>query len=145
MSRRKIDTLLDRFSASVPNTGMDLQLSLHSSGNITPRELAGLTAELRDVLSRERSVAAVALVHEAAPDGAKGIAETLGALLVSLAPGALRGALDIVKAVLSRAPGPPVQVEIAAGSVKLSFDPRRITAAEMADLVTKVGAVAASR
>jgi hypothetical protein len=123
---------------------MDLHLSLHPSGSTTPRELAGLTAELQDALSRQRSVAAVAPVRETAPDGAKGIAETLGALLVSLAPDALRGALDIVKAVLARAPGPPVQVEIAAGTVKLSFDPRRITPAEMADLVAKVAAVAAS-
>jgi hypothetical protein len=37
-----------------------------------------------------------------------------------------------------RAPETPVTVEIAAGSTKLTFDPRRVTPAQMAELVERV-------
>ena len=117
---------------------MELQIALKPAGTTTQRELAELSAEVQDALRRHREVERVASQREAAPEGAKGIAEALGAFLVGLPPGAVSGVFDLLKGVLVRAPETPVTVEIAAGSTKLTFDPRRVTPAQMAELVERV-------
>jgi len=117
---------------------MELQIALKPAGTTTQRELAELSAEVQDALRRHREVEQVASQRETAPEGAKGIAETLGAFLVGLPPGAVSGVFDLLKGVLVRAPETPVTVEIAAGSTKLTFDPRRVTPAQMAELVERV-------
>jgi hypothetical protein len=55
-----------------------------------------------------------------------------------LPPGAVSGVFDLLKGVLVRAPETPVTVEISSGSTKLIFDPRRVTPAQMAELVERV-------
>jgi uncharacterized protein YqgV (UPF0045/DUF77 family) len=117
---------------------MELQIALKPAGTTTQRELAELSAEVQDALRRHREVEQVASQRETAPEGAKGIAEALGAFLVGLPPGAVSGVFDLLKGVLVRAPETPVTVEIAAGSTKLTFDPRRVTPAQMAELVERV-------
>src|SRR5258706_435525 len=87
--------------------------------------------ERLDALRRHREVEQVAAQRETAPEGAKGIAEALGAFLVGLPPGAISGVFDLLKGVLVRAPETPVTVEISSGSTKLTFDPRRVTPAQM--------------
>ena len=117
---------------------MELQIALKPAGTTTQRELAELSAEVQDALRRHREVEQVASQRETAPEGAKGIAEALGAFLVGLPPGAVSGVFDLLKGVLVRAPETPVTVEIAAGSTKLTFDPRRVTPAQRAELVERV-------
>jgi hypothetical protein len=117
---------------------MELQIALKPAGTTTQRELAELSTEVQEALRRHREVERVAPQREAAPEGAKGIAEALGAFLVGLPPGAISGAFDLLKGVLVRAPETPVTVEISSGSTKLIFDPRRITPAQMAELVERV-------
>ena len=117
---------------------MELQIALKPAGTTTQRELAGLSTEVQDALRRHREVEQVAAQRETAPEGAKGIAEALGAFLVGLPPGAVSGVFELLKGVLVRAPETPVTVEIASGSTKLTFDPRRVTPAQMAELVERV-------
>ena len=117
---------------------MELQIALKPVGTTTQRELAELSTEVQETLRRHREVERVAAQREAAPEGAKGIAEALGAFLVGLPPAAISGVFDLLKGVLVRAPETPVTVEIAAGSTKLTFDPRRVTPAQMAELVERV-------
>ena len=117
---------------------MELRIALKPAGTTTPRELAELSTEVQEALRRHREIEQVASQREAAPEGAKGIAEALGAFLVGLPPGAISGVFDLLKGVLVRAPETPVTVEISSGSTKLIFDPRRITPAQMAELVERV-------
>ena len=77
-------------------------------------------------------------VGVAAPEGAKGIAELIGAFLVAVPPDAVKGMFDVLKGLLTRAPETPVTVEVSAGSAKVSFDPRRISAAEIGALVAQL-------
>ncbi|HSU04550.1 MAG TPA: hypothetical protein VLI93_03170 [Acetobacteraceae bacterium] len=44
----------------------------------------------------------------------------------------------MLKGLLTRAPDTPVTVEVSAGSAKVSFDPRRISAAEIGALVAQL-------
>ena len=117
---------------------MELQIALKPAGTTTQRELAGLSAEVQDALRRHREVERVASQREAAPEGAKGIAEALGAFLVGLPPGAVSGVFDLLKGVLVRAPETPVTIEISSGKTILTFDPRRVTPVQMAELVERV-------
>src|SRR5258705_13285325 len=117
---------------------MELQIALKPAGTTTQRELAALSTEVQDALRRHREVERVASQRETAPEGAKGIAEALGAFLVGLPPGAVSGVFDLLKGVLVRAPETPVTVEISSGSTKLAFDPRRVTPAQMAELVERM-------
>jgi hypothetical protein len=117
---------------------MELQIALKPAGTTTQRELAGLSAEVQDALRRHREVERVASQREAAPEGAKGIAEALGAFLVGLPPVAISGVFDLLKGVLVRAPETPVTVEISSGSTKITFDPRRVTPEQMAELVERM-------
>jgi hypothetical protein len=117
---------------------MELQIALKPAGTTTQRELAGLSTEVQDALRRHREVERVASQRETAPEGAKGIAEALGAFLVGLPPGAVSGVFDLLKGVLVRAPETPVTVEVSSGSTKLTFDPRRVTPEQMAELVERM-------
>jgi uncharacterized protein YqgV (UPF0045/DUF77 family) len=117
---------------------MELQIALKPAGTTTQRELAELSTEVQNALRRHREVEQVAPQRETAPEGAKGIAEALGAFLVGLPPGAVSGVFDLLKGVLVRAPETPVTVEISSGSTKLTFDPRRVTPAQMAELVERM-------
>jgi hypothetical protein len=123
---------------------MELEIALRPAGTTTVREVAELSAEVQDTLRRHREVERVASRPETAPEGAKGVAEAIGAFLVGIPPAAITGVFDLLKGLLVRAPETPVTVEVSSGSVKLSFDPRRVTAAEMAKLVAKLRPAGAS-
>ena len=117
---------------------MELQIALKPAGTTTQRELAELSSEVQDALRRHREVERVASQREVAPEGAKGIAEAIGTFLVGLPPGAISGVFDLLKGVLVRAPETPVTVEIGSGTAKVIFDPRRVTPAQMAELVERM-------
>jgi hypothetical protein len=117
---------------------MELKIALKPAGTTTPREVAALSADVQETLLRHRQVERVAPLREAAPDGAKGIAEAIGAFLVALPPAAITGVFDVLKGLLVRSPSTPVTVEITVDTIKLSFDPRSATPAEMGELVAKL-------
>src|SRR5262249_10305271 len=114
---------------------MDLSVNIVGSGGASQREIAELTEELREAVGRVRAVQDVKPVESAAPGGAKGIGQMLGAFLVSLPSAALPAILDVIKAIVSRPSQPPVQIELAAGSSKVSFDPRQIKPTELIALI----------
>ena len=70
---------------------MDITVTLSPAGNTTRRELAALASESAQALRGLRDVAGVAPVRGVAPDGAKGMAEELGAFVLSLQPAAITG------------------------------------------------------
>ena len=114
---------------------MDVAVNILGSGGTSQREVAELTEELREAVGRVRAVEDVKPIESAAPGGAKGIGQVLGAFLVSLPGAALPAILDIIKAIVSRPSQPPVQIELTAGSSKVSFDPRQIKPNELTALI----------
>jgi len=117
---------------------LDLEITLRPAGTTTKREIAELSAEAQNALRATREVEWVAPRPENAPEGAKGVAEAIGAFLVGIPPAAITGVFELLKGLLVRAPETPVTVEVSAGSVKLSFDPRRVTPAEMGKMAAKL-------
>jgi len=114
---------------------MDVAVNVLGLGGTSQREVAELTEELREAVGRVRAVDDVKPMESAAPTGAKGIGQVLGAFLVSLPGAALPAILDIIKAIVSRPSQPPVQIELTAGSSKVSFDPRQIKPNELTALI----------
>ncbi len=114
---------------------MDISVGVVAVGDTSHREVAELTDELREAVGRLRGVAAVDAIQTAAPGGAKGVGQMLGAFLLSLPAGLVPAVLEVVKSVVSRPSQPPVQIELTAGSAKVSFDPRQIKPADLATLV----------
>lgn len=113
---------------------MEISVGVVPLGGTSQREVAELTDELRDALGRLRGVSDVQSVEIAAPGGAKGIGQVLGAFLVSLPAGLIPGILEIIKSIVTRPSQPPVQIELTAGTAKVSFDPRQINPADLATL-----------
>ena len=114
---------------------MDISVGVVAVGDTSLREVAELTDELREAVGRLRGVAGVDAVETKAPGGAKGVGQMLGAFLVSLPAGLVPAVLEVIKSVVSRPSQPPVQIELTAGSAKVSFDPRQIKPADLAALV----------
>ncbi|HXJ03015.1 MAG TPA: hypothetical protein VNH44_17480 [Micropepsaceae bacterium] len=114
---------------------MDISVGVVAVGDTSHREVADLTDELREAVGRLRGVANVESVETAAPGGAKGVGQVLGAFLVSLPAGVVPGILEVIKTVVARPSQPPVTIELTAGSSKVSFDPKQIKPADLATLV----------
>ena len=120
----------------------EFTITLVPVGNTTPREVAGLQAEVQDALERVHGVERVTRVqHRESPEGAKGVAEVLGALLVGIPPGLITGVFDVLKGVLTRPAQPMTEVEInGAVTVKIKFDPKTVSLDELQAFVAKVKA-----
>jgi len=114
---------------------MEISVGVIGLSGTSQREVAELTEELREAVGRIRAVEEVKPIETAAPGGAKGIGQMLGAFLVSLPGAALPAILDIIKAIVSRPSQPPVQIELSAGSSKISFDPRQIKPNELVAVI----------
>jgi hypothetical protein len=114
---------------------MDISVGVVAKSGTSQREVAELTEELREAVGRLRGVDAVESVETTAPGGAKGVGQVLGAFLVSLPAGLIPAVFEVLKAVVSRPSQPPVQIELTAGTAKVSFDPRQITPGDLAALV----------
>jgi len=114
---------------------MDISVGVVAVGETSHREVAELTEELREAVGHLRGVAGVAAIETKAPSGAKGIGQILGAFLISLPAGLVPAVFDVIKAIVSRPSQPQVQIELTAGSAKVSFDPRQIKPADLAALV----------
>jgi hypothetical protein len=114
---------------------MEISVGVVALGDTSHREVAELTDELREAVGRVRGVANVDSIATAAPGGAKGVGQVLGAFLVSLPAGMVPAIFEVLKAIVSRPSQPPVQIELTAGSAKVSFDPKQIKPADLAALV----------
>lgn len=117
---------------------MEITVALVPVDKTTEREIDALRDEVQSAVRRVHGVERVGPVRSQAPDGAKGLAESVGAFLVGLPTGVISGALDVVKGVLTRPGQPPVKVEVTAQGVKLEFDPRRISPSALAEFIERV-------
>jgi hypothetical protein len=113
---------------------MDISVGVIAAGATSHREVAELTDELREVVSRLNGISSADLVEAATPGGAKGVGQILGALLVNLPAGVLPGIIEVLKSVAARPAQPPVIIELTTGSAKVSFDPKQIKPADLAAL-----------
>ena len=118
----------------------EFTITLVPAGNTTPREVAGLQDEVQGALERMRGVERVARVRTEAPEGAKGVAELLGAILVGIPPGMMTGVFDVLKGILTRPAQLMTEVEIGAGTVKIKFDPKTVSLDDLQAFVAKVKA-----
>jgi hypothetical protein len=117
---------------------MDISIGVVAVGDTSHREVAELTEELREAVGRLRGVETVEPLETAAPAGAKGIGQILGAFLVNLPAGLIPGLIEVLKAIISRPSQPPVQIELTADSGKIVFDPRSIKPADLAALIEQL-------
>lgn len=113
---------------------MDISVGVIAAGSTSHREVAELADELREAVSSLDGVSSTGMVETAAPGGAKGVGQVLGAFLVSLPAGVLPGIIELLKSVATRPAQPPVTIELTTGSAKVSFDPRQIKPADLAVL-----------
>ncbi len=121
---------------------VDLTMTFLPVGDTQAGELADLAAKVRHDLESLPEVERIDRVAAAAPKGAmKGEGVDFGALAAKIAPGAIGKVLNLIVGVLSRSGAPPAKVKLVDGKrqVELEFDPRTISPAEMADLVTQLG------
>ena len=114
---------------------MDISVGVVAVGDTSHREVAELTEELREAVGRLRGVATVEAVETKAPGGAKGVGQVLGAFLVALPAGVVPAVLELLKSIVSRPSQPPVQIKLTAGSAEITFDPSKMTPADLAAYV----------
>jgi hypothetical protein len=100
---------------------MDISLQMIAVGDTTSREITKASQDLRDALERLQGVAQIETVEEATPDQAKGVTEAVGKFLVSLAPAALRAAMQALKTVLSPQPQTKVVIVWRASTRRLTM------------------------
>lgn len=113
---------------------MDISVGVIAAGSTSHREVVELADELREAVNSLNGVSSTGMVETAAPGGAKGVGQVLGAFLVNLPTGLIPGVIGLLKSVASRPAQPPVTIELTAGSAKVSFDPRQIKPADLAVL-----------
>ena len=111
---------------------MDLSLQIMPAGNTTAREVSAASEEVRLILERLPGVAQVAPRHVPGPEGAKGgLVKALGELAVSLAPTALKEAMQVLLGVLVQRPHTKVLIESKDSKFSFEFDPKRVSLQEL--------------
>lgn len=113
---------------------MDISVGVIAAGPTSDREVAELTDELREAVSRLNGVSSADSVEAATPGGAKGVGQILGAFIVNLPAGIVPGIIEVLKSVAARPAQPPVTIELTTGSAKVSFDPKQIKPSDLAVL-----------
>jgi hypothetical protein len=120
---------------------MNLSLHITPVGNTTPREIAAASNDVRRTLERLPGVTRVAPLPATAPAGAKaGLIGAIGELAMSLAPTAIKEALQAVLTVLAQRPQTKVVIESKDAKVSFEFDPKRITLQELVAAAEKLRA-----
>ena len=117
---------------------MNITITLVPMGKTSEREIAALRARVQGAVERLRGVREVMPVRSDTPEGAKGVAATVGAFLVGVAPEVVAGVFETIKAVLARPAQPPAEVKVTAAGVELEFDPRRMSLDDMAIFVERI-------
>jgi hypothetical protein len=111
---------------------MDLSLQIKPTGNTTAREISAASEEIRQTLERLPGVAQVAPRRVPGPDGAKsGLVKALGELAISLAPTALKEAMQVLLGVLVQRPHTKVLIESKDSKFSFEFDPKRVSLQEL--------------
>ena len=102
---------------------MALTISIVPQGDTLDSEVAQLTTTVRQALEQRPEVDDVRPATKPAPAGAKvGVETLLGALLVAMAPVAVKGVIDIVRDILKRPGTPPVKVKVKHGEVEVDVE-----------------------
>jgi hypothetical protein len=117
---------------------MEIRLDIQGADDVTAREISAVSGAVLAALQRAPAIESVRQAPAPGPEGAKGIGSALGGLLLHLPGEAISGALDIVKAVLSRPGTPPVTIKITRDSAEVTFDPGRITPDQLAALAERL-------
>jgi hypothetical protein len=100
-------------------TQNELRLEIEPESGADERELEALTLELERELS-DLDVTAVEPAMATAPEGARGDAVALGALLIELGPGALSAIVGVVQAFLGRSSARSVRLKIDGDELELT-------------------------
>ena len=122
---------------------MQLIVQIEPVGDTTGHELSAAAQELRQALGRVTGVAGAEPIREQGPGGAKGIADVLGQLVVSLAPEALKGALRTLQASLARHPPTKVRIKYKDTVISFDFDPKTVTLQELTEAAERLRRAAA--
>ena len=117
---------------------MDLTLRIIPEVDATPREVAAAAVAVRNALEGVRGVARADTIRVAAPEQTKGVAELLGQLALSVAPGAVQSAFQTVAAVLSRQAPTKLEIEHNDTKFRFEFDPRRTSLKELVDAAERL-------
>jgi hypothetical protein len=118
---------------------MELSLLITPAGDTTAREISAATQDVRDLLERLPGVSAVAPQQVPAPDHAKGaFVDALGSLVLSVAPAALQGVLQLLQSVLAPRPQTKFSLQSKDGQVSFEFDPKKISLQDMVDAVQQL-------
>jgi hypothetical protein len=122
---------------------MDVLLQITPIGDTTPREISAASQELRDALEHLPGVAGIEPHRVSAPDHAKGgLANTLGGLVLSVAPAVLKTVLQTLKAVLSRQPSlTKILIKTRDETFNFEFDPKKISLQELVSAAERLGAM----
>ena len=121
---------------------MILTLRIIATGDTTPREISAATEEVRSSLERTRGIERATPQREAASGSAKGLADVLGNLAVTLAPSALKGAFQVVQAALARQPTTKIVVEHKDTKFQFEFDPRKTSLQDLVAAAERLRAAA---
>jgi hypothetical protein len=121
---------------------MILTLSIVPAGNTTPREVSAATDEARHALERTRGVERALPQRVAAPEQAKGMVDALGKLAVTLAPTALKGALQVLQTTLAGQPPTKILIEHKDTKFSFEFDPRKTSLADLVSAAERLRAAA---
>jgi hypothetical protein len=120
---------------------MDLSLHITPADDTTVREVSAASEEIRQRLERLPGVTRVAPRQVAAPDGAKGgLVSAIGELALSIAPDAIKSALQALLGTLAQRPATKVTIESKDTKVSFEFDPKQVSLQELVAAAEKLRA-----
>jgi hypothetical protein len=117
---------------------MQVSVQIGPVGDTTNREISAATQDVRNALERVQGVSSATPDQVQAPEKAKGIADALGKVAVSLAPTAVKAALQALQAALVRQPATKVHIEYKDASFSFEFDPRKVSLQELTDAAERL-------
>jgi hypothetical protein len=120
---------------------MDLSLHITPVDDTTVREVSAASDEIRQRLERLPGVIRVAPRQVPAPDGAKGgLVSAIGELALSIAPDAVKSALQALLGALAQRPATKVTIESKDSKVSFEFDPKQVSLQELVAAAEKLRA-----
>jgi hypothetical protein len=117
---------------------MQLSVQIDPVGDTTAREISAASQELRQALERVPGVSGTEPARVQGPAGAKGVADAIGQLVVSLAPEALRVALRTLQSSLARHPPTKVRIKYKDTVISFDFDPKTVSLQELTEAAERL-------
>ena len=111
---------------------MMLTLSISPAGNTTSREVLNATQQVRSALERTPGIQRTVPQRVKAPEQAKGVADALGTLMVTLVPDVLKTTFSVLKESLARHPPTKILIEHGATKLNFEFDPKTTSMQDLA-------------